>query len=557
MKRSFLPLIAVVLLATAARADEIGYIEQFSLAKDRGLALEQLIPGTEDYYYYHALHHQNNEQFDKVDDLLKTWIARYKYTPRVREILNRQALLTYANNPQKSLEYIRQQLGVQFTHQREFLGRKPNLPTRLDQKLISREVLTERALRTQSNLGGFEPSALEWLIEREWNGDRRRHLLQLLQRPDYANLPKLVIDDLGYRYSGGFGSIEIHKRLLKAQLDECLELKPDLLNQTNFVNTYISKLHPSDDVDWRRNAEQYEAYLDRLWAFVQRLAPAHNSLKAHVLYHRLAHDRTRGVYDKTRFMSYVKLPRFVSYINNKYMQLEENRRYPADLNANYQPFTLLPVIGNDEPLVRSYLHQFFVKETAYKPYETYINDIYLKHNFAEVKIVNGLGEPEQWYSLLPPAQYQALKERIDLDFAFTNQKHFAADEAVSLDLHVKNVETLIVKVFEINTQNYYRENLREIDTDVNLDGLVANHEETHSYKEPPLRRVKRHFEFPQIDKRGVYVIDIIGNGQEQPGAGPQGTASSTGPHQHRRAGVYGARRPEQKGQRRFDLAGRA
>ena len=39
----------------------------------------------------------------------------------MREIQNRQALLTYGKNPEKSLEYIRQQLGLQFNHQREAL----------------------------------------------------------------------------------------------------------------------------------------------------------------------------------------------------------------------------------------------------------------------------------------------------------------------------------------------------------------------------------------------------------------------------------------------------
>ena len=56
--------------------------------------------------------------------------------------------------------------------------------------------------------------------------------------------------------------------------------------------------------------------------------------------------------------------------------------------------TSLPPVGNDEPLVREYLHHFFVDENTTKPYEPFINDIYLRHNFAEVKIVNGLGNAE-------------------------------------------------------------------------------------------------------------------------------------------------------------------
>ena len=39
----------------ATAAETIGYAEQFALAEDWAKALEQLIPGTEDYYFYHAL----------------------------------------------------------------------------------------------------------------------------------------------------------------------------------------------------------------------------------------------------------------------------------------------------------------------------------------------------------------------------------------------------------------------------------------------------------------------------------------------------------------------
>jgi len=100
----------------------------------------------------------------------------------------------------------------------------------------------------------------------------------------------------------------------------------------------------------------------------------------------------------------------------KYMQLENNRRFAADLNADFAKTTLLPRVGNDESLVRDYLHHFFLKETSTKPYEPYVNDVFLRHNLAEAKIVNGLGEPEQWYSLLPPDKYQALNRHFPFGF---------------------------------------------------------------------------------------------------------------------------------------------
>ena len=140
------------LAAWQTQAAEIGYLEDFALAKDRAVPLQQLIPGTEDYYYYHCLHLQNTEQFDRVNELLTAWINRYKDTPGIREIQNRQALLTYTKAPDKSLEFIRQRLGLQFNHQRERLDEKPNLPTSLDQNAIARQTLLARAFAQQPNL---------------------------------------------------------------------------------------------------------------------------------------------------------------------------------------------------------------------------------------------------------------------------------------------------------------------------------------------------------------------------------------------------------------------
>lgn len=506
--------LTICALASLAPAGEIGWIEEFSLGTDREAALKQLIPGTEDFYYYHCLHFQNTEQWDKAEELLKAWVDRYQWTGRAIEIQNRQALLTYSQNPQRALDLIRNRLNLQFNHQRELLNQKPNLPTSLDPAIISTENLNKQAFaRFPNTLQGFEDTALDWLVAAELNPEQRRHLLSRLQRPDYPNLPKLVVADLHHANSGGFGQWEIHRRLLLAQLNECLKLKPDLLNQQNFVDTYLVRLQPSNDANWRQDRTELAAYLDRLWGFVKTLAPVHNSLKAHVLYHQLVLDRQLGKYNEERFLEYLKLPKHTVYVEPKYMEPVERRQHACDLQQDYSGSTLLPPVGNDEPLVRSYLMHFFVEAKDYQAFTTYVNDLYLKRVFAETKIVGGLGDAEKWYALLPPEEYQRLKERIDLDFAFTNQTEFVVDEPVSLDLLVKNVDTLIVKVFEINTRNFYRENLREIDTDVNLDGLVANEEKTHAYKEPALRRVRRHFEFPAINKRGVYVIDFIGNGK--------------------------------------------
>lgn len=493
-------------------AGEIGYLEDFALAKDRADALKQLIPGTEDYYYFHCLHYLNTQQFPQAEAMTKPWLERHGRTARLIEIQTRHALLTYEQNPQRALDYLRGQMNLQFNHQKETAGVDPRLPTSLDPKLFSRATLQEKSLRQWANLDNFEDSALGWLAGANLDWERRRNLLQRLQWPDVPNLPRLIAEDLRSPHAAAFGSFPIHAKLTLAQLDELVKLQGDLLNQANYVNFYLVRLQPGPDAD-RADPKVAEAYFNRLWEFARRLAPVHNSLKAHILYHRLAFDRAQGVHDQARFLEYLKLPRHLGYVSRPFLEQQSSREYPADVNAQFQPLTGLPPIGNDEDLVRAYLQHFFVAAANPRAFAAYIDADYLKQLFAQTKIENGLGNSEQWASDLPPELFRALRERIDIDFAPTNPLRLAGDAPVRLEVYLKNVPTLIVKVFEINTAAWYRTQGREVNTDVNLDGLVANEEQTLTYTESPLRRVKRTFEFPKLNKPGVYVIDFIGAGK--------------------------------------------
>jgi hypothetical protein len=170
----------------------------------------------------------------------------------VLEIENRQALLTYTKNPQRALDLIRNRLNLQFNHQREQLNQKPNLPTKLDSALISPEKLNQQAFAQFANtVQGFEDPALDWLVRAKLTPDQRRHLLSRLRRPDYPNLVQLVIDDLNFANSGGFGQFEIHRLLLLEQLDECLKRRPSSDRECAASRSRRDTLRPGGAVRYR------------------------------------------------------------------------------------------------------------------------------------------------------------------------------------------------------------------------------------------------------------------------------------------------------------------
>lgn len=517
-------LLAVAFAATAlgltaggrtASGGEVGFLETFALAENRDDALKQLVPGTQEFYYFHALHYQQQERYADVEAMLKPWIERHGYTALVNEILHRQALLKYPQQPKESLEYIRNQLGLHFQHQRETLREKPNFPTGLDQTLLAIERLADQALANRQDVSGFRPIAFDWLAAHaeKMDAGERRSLLASIERPDLPNLVDLIVADIKTPNHGDFGALPIHSRLTKEQLDELLTKLPHVRGVREFVNVYLQRLVANDDVDVIDDSQAFLAQIDRQYDFAKTLSPSFNSLKAHLLYQRLEFDRSQGIYDRERFMEYVKLPRFMPYVNDKWMEIQSNRDHAVNLGEDYRYISGCEPIGSDVQLVQDFLSHFFLTQNDYAEFAPFIRDDFLKKVLAETKIVHGLGEQERWASVLSPEDFKALKERVDIDFAYVNPERYAPEAPVALDVFVKNVPTLIVKVFEIDERNWYADRMSEIDTSIELDGLTPNFEQTYQYDESPLLRVQRHFEFPMLTGRGIYVIDFIGAGQ--------------------------------------------
>ncbi len=139
MQRSVLSLALVMFMMPYAHAGDISFAEDFALGKDRAEALKKLIPGTEDYYYYHCLHYLNQGENEKAVALFKPWFERFNQSQRLTEIQTRHALLNYEKNPEQSLAYFKNRLGLYFNHQKIVQGGTPNLPTALDSNAISRD----------------------------------------------------------------------------------------------------------------------------------------------------------------------------------------------------------------------------------------------------------------------------------------------------------------------------------------------------------------------------------------------------------------------------------
>ncbi len=523
-------LIAVLTFPTLSWAEnEVGFIEKFALAADREKALSELVPGSEDYYFFHALHYQNTRNEAKLAEILKAWSDRApNENARRRIILNREALLDYDATPQQTLAYLKERLGVQFNHQQEARDKKPNLPVALDAARVAREVFLKDTLANDPGLQSLSVGAVESLVIAKTPLSQQQHRAALgkLTRPDVVNIVEFIAAELKMKESAGFGQFAIHKALLPEQLDALAKLIPRLATEEAFVFTKLRKLAPGADVDIEQDAAEREAWLERVWAYAKTLPTAFNTVKAHILFRRLEHDRKKGVYDQARFVEYLKLPRSSGFVNPKWLDSQREKVGLWDVNANLAEPLLRPrPIGNDEELVRDYFIHLFqeraltlgVQESAARigePYMEYVRDTWLKPVLAEALITAGYGKAENWASLLSPQAFQKLKERVDIEFPRTNSEQFAPGDEVKFDVTLKNTPKLIVKIYELNALNFFQSQKRQLNTDMNLDGLVANSERTEVFDGGPFVRTTKAFTFPELKgRRGAWIVEFIGGGR--------------------------------------------
>ncbi|WP_197355824.1 hypothetical protein [Aureliella helgolandensis] len=493
---------------------EIGFVERFALATDRASVLQELIPGTQEYYYYHCLHLQNEEQLPQAQKLLDEWRTKLGENSQTQSMQTRQHLLAYEGSPEKTLEYLRNRLGIQLSHASPARDRAADLPNRLDPARLSVASLLQERLKSDSSLNSLEDSGLELALAQELSYPALRALIGRLHRADLPGTVERIAEELAHKQSQSFGWAPIHSQLSLAQLEQLIALRPSLLEEEAFVQQYSALLVPAagsslDDKVELRN------YLDRLLVWSQRLPASQNDFKALVLGNLLKLDMSEGIYDRQRFLTYLALPRAASY----YSLARFGKRLPplVELNYSMQPQVSLKPVGDDSSLVRRYLEQFLLVDDSVDAFAEFLDRAYLDQVFAETKILHGVGDvatgdSATWYGKLIPEQQRELRERTELRFSPHNSTQFQPDAEVTLDVEIKRVDQLIVRVYELNAISFYRNSQEHLGTDVDLDGLVANSEQTLNFSVPADRRHTETLQLPTLMGRGVWIVDLLGAG---------------------------------------------
>ena len=500
-------LVSLLTLPTAD-AQEIGFYERFALAENREAALKELIPGTDNYFYYHCLHCQTVGKIAEARGHLDVWIAKVGLNELTQRMQTRQFLLEYNTNSKATLEHLRSNFGINVDHPAPRKDEAAELQTKLDPNLIDwKAILKSHA----NNPAAIESVALPHLMSFLEQLAVIRTWLERIDRVDVPGLPEVIERELNLPDSRGFGWAAIHNLLTTQQLLDLQKRIPKLIESNTFVQARLRRIRPDDDSSIEDRAV-LRNHLLALETFVSSLPESQNSLIASVLYNRLEFDERDGTMDRDRFLRYVRLPRNRPIYNPEYIARQSNRPQ-VNLGANFKGETLLDSIGDDSALVLRYLEHFFKTDANVDTFSTILDRDYLRRVFASTKILYGIGDSKTYYAQLSPDEQRELQGRVELKFSLTNPTYYRPSDSVRLTLDIKNAPELLVKVYRLNARNILIQQKQPIGTNLDLDGLVANIEKRFTYAQPADQRHREVLEMPELDGGGVWVVDALAGGQ--------------------------------------------
>ena len=510
-------LILTYIASTLVRAqapDPIGFVEQWVLSKDRANSLKQLTPGTDDYFFYHALHYQHTNQLNDFTATMKEWnlaIKNGKASSRAhyQVMENRGIILDYKDDPNESIRRLSTLLELELNHQRPIPPEDSIIPSKLDPNNISPEAFLKEESSSTEPYSVYTGHMVYQELKDVAKFDRAKRLrfLEEIRHTAMPETAQLFLAELQHKSKPSFSSIPGHQYLFLEQLQWLEKQHPTLRDQDAFVAAVIKRMRPGDSHYLLHNPEEKKAWLTKTWKYISDLSPQHNSLKAHILYHLLEAYRHDGEYPENLLQSYLAIPRANS---GKQIQ-QRNTKNSASLRKNYAPLTTLPPVRNDDEIVRDYLLQILAKKETTQAYAKLIPEQLLIELHAEAKLLSD-ANPSTWGNKLSPEHFQQLREHTKVKLSLQNKNRYGADDNVSLILDLKNTPSLDVQIYEIDSLSHIKRANTDPNVGIKLNGLVPHHKFTQKFDKSPLLSHQHTLPLPQLKGRGIWIVECISEG---------------------------------------------
>ena len=293
-------------------------------------------------------------------------------------------------------------------------------------------------------------------------------------------------------------------KLTLGQKEELLKIEQFRMNfslQSRFIKLRFRERTFQED-----ELEREEEMLVEIRKYLSSLSQKFKSLGSYYLTKQLINNKKRGIYSEKLFREFLESPHHsILFVFKSNYQQKTRTKWKEEQVQN------APSISSQNSLVEEYLKNIFRKNENYNQYLPYFEKSYLEQIFYKQKLLKG-GKVANIHKIFSESELKNLNELKMLDLK-NNKQGFGLKEKVSLELKVKNIQRLSVRVFEINTENYLKQKMNKSYDQIEVSGLIPFEEYQYSYSQPPMIKHGETFEFQSItDKgRGVFIVDFVGD----------------------------------------------
>ena len=430
-------------------------LEAYLFAENKQEFINRLASNTEPHSFFSLLYSLQNSttvssevqaQIDEYHESFKTTSSQNIY---IRGLLKR---FDDPSTPQETKTNTINQLISQFSLGLQFNYSKPSniqstalnqnqerLPSVLDPKSICFDPKAPEYYTDPWKFQTILPEALSKIDASKMLQSDERILERFIRDAnpiDHAKFPDLILKLMDTRpYVIDYNSLPLD------QLQRLKKDRPNLSSDSQFVSILFKKEFGGGSFDTliqgmsrkeRRDLASKVYSWSKGYLFFEGLI-------SRSLYEILQLDLEQNKFDKNLFIEYLKDPMDIYSKAAQEYQKVLRKKIKSSSPISFGVIRIEPDL-----LIPSYLEEFFKDTKSVSPFDQYLDSKYLTELFYSTKLV--LGQSLANKALTPEAT-KALIDSKELKICRYNRDYFKKDEPVALILTLKNVPSLMVKVF--------------------------------------------------------------------------------------------------------------
>ena len=312
-------------------------------------------------------------------------------------------------------------------------------------------------------------------------------------------------------------SIFDYVSLTVVQIERLLEEvnNPMYVDKKNLVTFLMNKKYNKliKKAKKSNNLNEVKEILGKVCNIFEKYTPEYVSS---ILLYILKINKEQNVMDVKPFIEYIKNP-----ILDK-LYFEQNNLYNNKItNECSQTLINIPSINFNDINKHKFIEEllidfFFYDKVKIEDLNKYFKQDYLEKMEFIARLYKGEEIKSDTYNkYLKDSEYEEIAQKTEITICEHNAKEFKVDEEIKIDLDLKNIKTINISIYEINTENYYLQKKAPLNSLINIEGIIASKSMDINIEsgENPLKRIRKTIELDiPKGKPGVFLIEILGNG---------------------------------------------